>query len=280
MNIDFLVITGPTASGKTEFSLDMAKKLNGEIINADSVQVYKRLDIGSAKIKDEEKQGIPHHLISFKDPNEEYSIFDFQKDCNNKILEIKKRNKLPIIVGGSGLYINSVIYNYEMSKELKKNKVLLDQLNQMSNEDLKIIINNRVEVHINNRPRLLNYSYKILENIPIKENKKIMKNCKVICLSKERSKLYSDIDKRVDLMLSSGLLNEVSQFDRNWPSQTAIGYKEVHMYLNKEISYDDMIELIKKNTRHFAKRQITWFKNKVECDWYEKKGDIWELIQN
>lgn len=273
-NIDFLVIIGPTAVGKTDFSIDVAKKYNGEIINGDSVQVYKKLNIGSAKISKDEMQGIPHHLIDIKEPNEEYTIADFQRDALKAIEDIKSRGKLPIIVGGSGLYINSVIYDYNTIK-IPEDMELKEQLTNLSSDELfeyvkEKCLEENIEIHVNNRARLIGYAYKIKKNLPLKESLK-MKNCQVVSLTTNREILYERINKRVDIMLKKGLVDEVKQFNRLDPSQSAIGYKEVHMYLNNEISYDKMVESIKQNSRRFAKRQITWFKNQIPTEDIEVK---------
>ncbi len=266
-DIDFLVIVGPTASGKTDLSIKLAKKLNGEIINGDSVQVYKNMDIGSAKIKEEEKCQIKHHLLSYKNPDEDYSVYEFQKDCNKKIQEIKSKGKLPIVVGGTGLYINSIVYEYNNLKEIE-DKNLKEKLNLKSNEELfKIVkeeaLKNDLEIHLNNRVRLINYAYKVLKEIPLKEEM-IQKNCQIISIDIDRDILYDRINKRVDKMILDGLIDEVKLFDDSWSSQKAIGYKEVHEYLNGMVSYEKMIYNIKKNTRNFAKRQLTWVRNKLD----------------
>ncbi len=266
-DIDFLVIVGPTASGKTDLSIKLAKKLNGEIINGDSVQVYKNMDIGSAKIKEEEKCQIKHHLLSYKNPDEDYSVYEFQKDCNKKIQEIKSKGKLPIVVGGTGLYINSIVYEYNNLKEIE-DKNLKDKLNLKSNEELFEIVKeealkNDLEIHLNNRVRLINYAYKVLKEIPLKEEM-IQKNCQIISIDIDRDILYDRINKRVDKMILDGLIEEVKLFDDSWSSQKAIGYKEVHEYLNGMVSYEKMIYNIKKNTRNFAKRQLTWVRNKLD----------------
>ncbi len=266
-DIDFLVIVGPTASGKTDLSIKLAKKLNGEIINGDSVQVYKNMDIGSAKIKEEEKCQIKHHLLSYKNPDEDYSVYEFQKDCNKKIQEIKSKGKLPIVVGGTGLYINSIVYEYNNLKEIE-DKNLKEKLNLKSNEELFEIVKeealkNDLEIHLNNRVRLINYAYKVLKEIPLKEEM-IQKNCQIISIDIDRDILYDRINKRVDKMILDGLIDEVKLFDDSWSSQKAIGYKEVHEYLNGMVSYEKMIYNIKKNTRNFAKRQLTWVRNKLD----------------
>ncbi len=266
-DIDFLVIVGPTASGKTDLSIKIAKEFNGEIINGDSVQVYKKMDIGSAKITEEEKEGVKHHLLSYKDPKEEYSVYEFQKDCNEKIMEIKSKGKLPIVVGGTGLYINSIVYEYNNLKEVE-DKDLKKELNKKTNEELFDLVKeeakkNELEIHKNNRIRLINYAYKVIKKIPLKEEM-IQKNCQIISLDIDRQVLYNRINNRVDKMLENGLIKEVEEFDSCWPSQKAIGYKEVHDYLNGKVSYEDMIYNIKKNTRNFAKRQLTWVRNKLD----------------
>ncbi len=266
-DIDFLVIVGPTASGKTDLSIKLAKKLNGEIINGDSIQVYKNMDIGSAKIKEEEKDQIEHHLLSYKNPNEDYSVYEFQKDCNKKIQEIKSKGKLPIVVGGTGLYINSIVYEYNNLKEIE-DKDLKEKLNLKSNEELFDIVKeeahkNNLEIHKNNRVRLINYAYKVIKKLPLKEEM-IQKNCQIISIDINRDVLYDRINKRVDQMILDGLIDEVKLFDSSWPSQKAIGYKEVHEYLEGIVSYEKMIYNIKKNTRNFAKRQLTWVRNKLD----------------
>ncbi len=266
-DIDFLVIVGPTASGKTDLSIKLAKKLNGEIINGDSIQVYKNMDIGSAKIKEEEKDQIEHHLLSYKNPNEDYSVYEFQKDCNKKIQEIKSKGKLPIVVGGTGLYINSIVYEYNNLKEIE-DKDLKEKLNLKSNEELFDIVKeeaqkNNLEIHKNNRVRLINYAYKVIKKLPLKEEM-IQKNCQIISIDINRDILYDRINKRVDQMILDGLIDEVKLFDSSWPSQKAIGYKEVHEYLEGIVSYEKMIYNIKKNTRNFAKRQLTWVRNKLD----------------
>ncbi len=266
-DIDFLVIVGPTASGKTDLSIKIAKELNGEIINGDSVQVYKKMDIGSAKITEEEKKGVKHHLLSYKNPEEEYSVYEFQKDCNQKIKEIRNRGKLPIVVGGTGLYINSIVYEYNNLKEVE-DKELKSKLNKKTNEELFELVKeealkNDLEIHKNNRVRLINYAYKIIKKIPFKEEM-VQKNCQIISLDIDREVLYNRINHRVEKMIENGLIEEVKLFDSSWPSQKAIGYKEVHEYLNEKVSYDDMVYNIKKNTRNFAKRQLTWVRNKLD----------------
>lgn len=282
-DIDFLIIAGPTAVGKTKTSLELARKYNGEVINGDSVQVYRQLDIGSAKIKKEEMGGIVHHLLDIRNPDEEYTVYDFKKDCEKKIKEIRSRDKLPIIVGGTGLYLKAVAYDYEFDQTLYQDKELLNELKNYSNQKLLSICekncqDNNIEIHQNNRNRLINYSYKTLKNIELKQKKLRKKNTQILFLNEKRAILYDKIGLRVDSMLQKGLLKEVEHFNKEWPSQRAIGYKEAHEFLSGEITEEEMIQKIKRNTRHFAKRQITWFLNQMDVDQYIRKGDVWEKL--
>lgn len=284
-DIDFLVITGPTAIGKSDLGVELALEHDGEIINADSVQVYKGLDIGSAKIQTDEMRGIPHHLLDIKEPDEEYSVGSFQRDARAKIEEVKKRGKLPIVVGGTGLYLNSIIYDYKLENEIDRLGQIYQDLEILSSEELFSIIEpvalkEGIEVHVNNRTRNLIYAYKVRKGLPLRQGELKMSNCQIISLTDDRKNLYNKIDQRVDLMLSRGLVEEVAHFKSDWPSQRAIGYKEVHEYLEGHITEKELENKIKINTRHFAKRQITWIKNKLEkVEWYEKKGKTWQKTQ-
>ncbi len=267
-DIDFLVITGPTASGKTSLSIDIAKLHNGEVVNADSVQVYKDLDIGSAKITTDEMQGVKHYLLNIKEPSEEYTVSDFQSDCLEAIEIIKKKGKLPIVVGGPGLYLNSIIFEYNGIKNgIDIN--LKEELETYSNKDLYNLVKNEaqkynIEIHENNRQRLIGYAYKVMKKLPLKEESLIRRNCQIICTLINRDLLYKVINKRVDDMLDSGLVAEVKQFSNDFPSQRAIGYKEVHQYLDGEYTYEEMVLKIKQHSRNLAKKQLTWINNQLE----------------
>ncbi len=265
-----IVITGPTGVGKTKLSVMLAKKINGEIINADSMQVYKGLDIGTAKIKEEEKMGIPHHLFDIKDVHDNYTIYDYQKDARIKIDEIIKRDHVPILVGGSGLYIKAALYDYRFNEEEYH-----CEFDDLSNEEIlnEIKKHHDTDIHVNNRKRLIRELNKIKNNSINKTN--IMEplyDIKVIGLTTDREKLYNIINKRVDIMVNEGLLNEVENlFNQNIYSKaimTGIGYKELYKYFNKEISLEDSINLIKKNSRNFAKRQYTFFLHQMNVNWY------------
>lgn len=266
-----IVIAGPTGIGKTRLSIELAKVLNGEVINADAMQVYKELNIGTAKITEEEKCGIPHHLFDICDVNEFYTVKDYQNDCRDKISEIISRGNTPIIVGGTGLYIKSALYNYEFSNE-DINKTYDDFTNQELYDLIKK--NTNEDVHINNRKRMIRILQKYDNdnlNQERHDNELLYDNTFFIGLTVDRNTLYEILDKRVDKQITSGLVEEVKTlYDRGIRSKsvtTGIGYKELYKYFDNSISLDEAIDLIKKNTRHYAKRQYTWFNNKMNMTW-------------
>lgn len=265
-----VVITGPTAVGKTKLSVEIAKYFNTDLINADAYQVYKEMNIGTAKVTAFEMQGIKHHLLSFLDSKDEFSISDYQKYVRNIIDNMN--DKLPIMVGGSGLYIDSVVRDYHFDEEKRDDDSKYDDL---SNDELyDILLKKDVDlankIHKNNRKRVIRAIE--LSNYP--ENKISRSNREVfvydtlcIFLSDDREKLYNRINERVDKMINDGLVEEVKKIGINnfsITSKAAIGYKEIIDYLEGKISLEEAIELIKKNSRHYAKRQFTWFKNKTE----------------
>lgn len=268
-----LVITGPTAVGKTKLSIELAKKYNGEIINADAVQVYKGLDIGSAKVTEEEKEGIPHYLLSIKEVDEDYTIYHYQKDCREKIKEIQDRGKIPIIVGGTGLYIKAALYDYKLTEEKEK-----DTYDNLTNEELykKLTeLDKDIIIDKNNRRRLIRaINYYKENNKSINKNKtdKLLYDALFIGLTTDRQILYNKINKRVDKMIENGLIDEVKSFYdkgvKTKPLLNAIGYKEVYSYLDGNISKEEMIEKIKQNSRHYAKRQYTFFNNQLNVAWF------------
>lgn len=267
---NIIVITGPTGVGKTALSISLAKKINAEIINADSMQFYKDLNIGTAKIKEEEKEGVKHHLFDIVLPEEMYTIYDYQKDARQKIEEIIKKGKKVIMVGGSGLYIRAALYDYKLEEE--NVKLNFDDL---SNEELykKVLEeDSSVTIHPNNRKRLIRFLEKSKsgkKDIPKAEK---LYDFDIIGLTTERSVLYDKINKRVDKMLEEGLLEEVEAlYSKNINSKainTGIGYKELYKYFNNEISLEDAIDLIKKNSRHYAKRQYTFFNHQFDVKWF------------
>jgi len=270
-----IVIVGPTGVGKTKLSIALAKYLDAVIINGDSMQVYKYLNIGTAKIKENEKEDIPHYLFDIKEPTDNYTIYDYQKDGRELLDKFKEENKNVIIVGGSGLYLKALLYDYKFNKEEINNNY-----DNLSNEELlnEIEKYHKTDIHINNRKRLIRELNKINNNSIIKSdiNKKIY-DFKIIGLTCNRDKLYDIVNKRVDLMFEEGLLEEVkSLYDKNIRSKaimTGIGYKELYKYFDNEISLDDAKELIKKNTRHFIKRQYTFFNHQMDVTWINTDFD-------
>ena len=270
-----ICIVGPTGVGKTKLSIELAKKLNGEIINADSTQVYKGMDIATAKVTEEEKDGIPHHLFDIKEINENYTVYDYQKDCRLKIEEIKKRGNTPIIVGGTGLYIKAALYDYKFEEENEINEKYLDYTNEELYSKL-LNIDPNTTIHKNNRKRVvraLNYYNQNNESISSKEKtNKLLYDVVFIGLTTDREILYDRINKRVDIMLENGLLEEAKKiYDTNIRSKavlTPIGYKELFEYFDNKISMEEAIELIKQRSRKYAKRQYTWNNHQFSVNWF------------
>ena len=270
------VIVGPTGVGKTKLSIELAKELNAEIINGDSMQVYKELNIATAKIKESEKENIPHHLFDICEVEDNYTVYDYQKDCREKIEDILNKGKNVIIVGGTGLYIKAALYDYEFKEEDNdidlSNYSSIYLLNKIKEYDLN------TDIHINNRKRLERAYIKYLNNNTktINGNNKIY-NFMVIGLTTDREILYDKINKRVDIMVEEGLLEESkSLYDRNIHSKaidTGIGYKELYKYFDGTLSLEQALELIKKNSRHYAKRQYTFFNHQLEVNWFKTDYD-------
>ena len=269
---DIIVIVGPTGVGKTKLSIELAKKLDAEIINGDSVSIYKDLNIGSAKPSIEERDGIIHHLIDIKDVEEDYSVFDYQNDCRKAIDEINKKNKRIIIVGGTGLYIKAALYDYRFSK----GETYKDYSN-LSNDEL---INKIKEYNIdnipnyNNRRRLERLLTKLENGEEITNNKdKLLYPVKVIGLTTDRSYLYERINNRVDKMIDNGLLDEINSLKDKYKNSrilnSGIGYKEFSDYLFNDTSLDEVVEKIKLDSRRFAKRQYTFFNNQFNTKWFD-----------
>ena len=268
---DIIVIVGPTGVGKTKLSVSLAKMINAEIINADSMQIYKELNIGTAKIKDEEKEGMAHHLFDIKDPLDDYTIFDYQKDCREKIADILSRGKKVILVGGSGLYIRAALYDYKLEKE----SIKLDYSNYTNQElmDLVLKINPNNDIHINNRKRLERFLNRSENTNELLQKSKPIYKYTIIGLTTSRDNLYNIINNRVDKMVDDGLVEEVKNlYDRHINSKainTGIGYKELYKFFYGEISLSDSIELIKRNSRRYAKRQYTFFNNQFPTVWFQ-----------
>ena len=268
-----IVIVGPTGVGKTKLSIELAKKYNAEIINGDSMQVYKKLNIGTAKIKEEEKENINHHLFDICNVEDIYTVYDYQKDCRSKIEELQNKTKNIIIVGGTGLYIKAALFDYQF-----KDEPILNEYNDLTNIEILNRIkeyDSNCDIHENNRKRLVRLLNKYENNlITEKTGNNPIYDFIMIGLTTDRETLYNKINNRVDQMIKEGLLNEVEElFNNNINSkaiQTGIGYKELYKYFNKECSLDEAIELIKTNSRHYAKRQYTFFNNQLKnIKWYE-----------
>lgn len=285
--LKLLVIIGPTAVGKTKLSIELAKKYNGEIISGDSMQIYRGMDIGTAKIKQEEMEGIPHHLIDIRDPEQDFSTAEFQHLVREKISEISSRNKLPIIVGGTGLYIQSAIYDYrfsdapqdpdfrrslELRAKQEGNQVLHDELTKIDQESAN-------EIHPNNVRRVIraleifHCTGKTKQQSQQDQSPELLYDTALIGLTMDREHLYERINTRVDLMVEEGLIAEVKKLYqrglRDCQSIQAIGYKEIYQYLDERVSLPESIEQLKQNSRRYAKRQLTWFRNKMNVKWFD-----------
>ena len=263
-----IVITGPTAVGKTKLSIELAKRYNGEIINADAVQVYKGLDIGSAK------EDIPHHLFDIKEVDEEYTIYHYQKDCRKLIKEVQGRGKTPILVGGTGLYIKAALYDYKLTEEKETNTY--DNLTDEELYNKLLEVDKDIVIDKNNRRRLiraLNYYKENNKSINTNTTNKLLYDAIFIGLTTDRRILYDKINSRVDIMIKEGLLNEVKVFyDKNIrtkPLLNAIGYREIYSYFDGNISLEEAIDKIKQNSRHYAKRQYTFFNHQLPVVWFE-----------
>ena len=285
-----VVLTGPTAVGKSKLSIELAKRLGGEIISADSMQVYKYMNIGTDKLSPEKMGGVPHHLIDFLEPTEDFNVFMFQKLVKEKIEEISARGKVPILVGGTGFYIQAVLYDIDFT-ETDEDETYRHELEERVktegvhalHEGLKEIDPVSYEtIHENNSKRVIRaLEYYKKTGRPISEHneeqhqRKSPYDFRYFVLTDERKTLYSRIDKRVDQMIEDGLVDEVKELQKlNIPktatSMQSLGYREIIGYLEGEYDLERAIYLIKLNTRHFAKRQLTWFRREKEVIWIDK----------
>ena len=292
------VIAGPTASGKSKLAVELAKKINGEIISADSMQIYKDMNIGTAKIDENEMQGIKHYLLDFISPEERYSVSSFKKDAENAIEKILEKHKTPIIVGGTGLYINSLIYGIEFQDE-KIDVEYREKLNEIAEKQgLEELYKKAQEIDAEAMKKISpNDKKRIIRVLEIyhktgktktqqeKESRKneVKYNFKVFAISMDREKLYERIEKRVDQMIEQGLIEEVQNILKkysNFPTaMQGLGYKEVVEFLEQKITKEEMIDKIKKETRHYAKRQLTWFRKNKEIVWLDGEKSIDENIE-
>ena len=282
------VIGGPTASGKSKLAVELAKKVNGEIISADSMQIYKEMNIGTAKVNKEEMQGVQHYLVDFVSPDERYSVSNFKKDAEKSIEEILEKGKTPIVVGGTGLYIDSLIYGIEFQNEEvdleyreKLNKIADEKgLESLYKKAQEIDPEAMKKISINDRKRIIRVleiyhktgKTKTEQELQSRKNE-VKYEYKVFAITMDREKLYERIEQRVDSMIEQGLIEEVKQILNKYhtfpTAMQGLGYKEVVEYLEGSCTKEEMIEKIKKETRHYAKRQLTWFRKNKETIWLD-----------
>lgn len=261
-----IVVTGPTGVGKTKMSVELAKKYNAIVVNADSMQVYKELNIGTAKVTEEEKQGVPHLLFDIVEPTDMYSVYDYQRDLRKILTDNKDKNI--VIVGGTGLYIKAGLYNYEFTEENEEP----EQYDDLSNEELLEKVKELdpdTDIHVNNRKRLVRRLNKKGEEHIVDT---LLYPSIFIGLTTDRDTLYERINKRVDIMVKDGLLDEVKTlYDKNIRSKaimTGIGYKELYDYFDGNCTLEEALDLIKQRSRRYAKRQYTWFNNQMDIEWF------------
>ena len=291
-----IVICGPTASGKTALSIELAKKINGEIISSDSMQIYKDMDIGTAKPSQEEMQGIKHYMLDFVEPDRRYSVADFKKDAEKAIEEILEKGKVPIVVGGTGLYIDSLIYGIDYQyiqfdanyREELEERVLKEGLEILYNEAKQIDPQAMEKISPNDKKRILRVLeiYKVTGKTKTEQENESRKkgvkyDYKVFAINMDREKLYDRINKRVDIMMEQGLVQEVENLLKKYKefptAMQGLGYKEVVEYLQGRITKEEMIEKVKIETRRYAKRQITWFKKNKQTIWIEPQ-DLQKIL--
>lgn len=286
-NEKFIILAGPTAVGKTSTSIALAKKIDGEIISADSMQIYKYMDIGTAKITNQEMDGIPHHMIDIITPDTEFTVSDYSQSVKELFSSIFSRNKVPIVVGGTGLYINSLLYDMDFN-EAKPNKEFRADMERLRLEKGNLFLYEMLveraplfaqSLHYNNYKRVI----RALEILESKENidrfitiepSVEKKNCNIYILSLEREILYNRINQRVDQMIQKGLEKEVQDllrrgYSSELPSMKGIGYRQMITYLQEELSLEEAVEQIKRDSRRYAKRQITWFKRYETACWID-----------
>ncbi|MCY8909097.1 tRNA (adenosine(37)-N6)-dimethylallyltransferase MiaA [Bacillus atrophaeus] len=282
-----VILVGPTAVGKTNISIQLAKALNAEIISGDSMQIYKGMDIGTAKISEREMEGIPHHLIDILDPSEPFSTADYQRLVRSKIKEISERGKLPMIVGGTGLYIQSVLYDYTFTEEANDSafrKKMEEAAVQEGAEALHARLaaadsEAAASIHPNNIRRviraleILHTSGKTMSQHLKEQKREQLYHSVMIGLTMDREALYERINERVDMMMAEGLADEVkrlyNQNLRDCQSIQAIGYKELYAYFDGIVTLSEAVEQLKQNSRRYAKRQLTWFRNKMHVSWFD-----------
>lgn len=290
MKKPLVILTGPTAVGKTDLSIRLAKKINGEIISADSMQVYKYMDIGTAKITKEEMQGVPHYLVDELEPEEDFNVVKFQSYAKKYMEEIYEKGKIPIIVGGTGFYIQAIVNDIDFDENDADTKYR-EELEALAKEKGAVYLHEMLkkvdkkaaeDIHENNQKRVIRAlefyektGKKISEHNEAERQKTSPYNFAYFVLTDDRKILYDRIDSRVDKMLEQGLLKEVESLQkkglkRDMVSMQGIGYKEIFAYLEGDCSYEEAVYILKRDTRHFAKRQLTWFRREKEVIWLDK----------
>lgn len=286
-----VILTGPTAVGKTKLSVELAKRIGGEILSADSMQVYRHMDIGSAKIRSDEMEGIPHHLLDILEPWEEFNVVVFQQKCKECLEQIYDSGHIPILVGGTGFYIQAVLYDVDFTEngesDYRKNLEALSQTPEgpaeLHRRLLLVDPDAALAIHQNNVKRTIRAlefyhltGQKISEHNNMQREKEAAFNSCFFVLTDNRQKLYERIDDRVDQMLSDGLVDEVKRLKdlgchRNMVSMQGLGYKEILAFLDGEITLEEAVYQLKRDTRHFAKRQLTWFRREKDILWIDKE---------
>ena len=296
--IPLIILTGPTAVGKTALSIELAKDLNAEIISADSMQIYEYMDIGSAKVTKEEMDGVTHHMIDEVKPDFPFSVSEFQERANKYIKEVANKGKNVLVTGGTGLYLNSLIYNMDFAKSNSNSKIreelekeLKDKGIDYMHDKLKSLDSEAAcRIHKNNTKRVIRALEVCLDGKKMQDFSNDLRYNEqylpiIIVLNRDREILYNRINKRVDIMMESGLIEEVKKllsmgYDKNLISMQGIGYKEIIKYLEGEYTLDEAVEIIKRDSRRYAKRQITWFKRYKDSEWFDlEKYDNMELLK-
>ena len=299
-----LIVAGPTATGKSDSAVELALRMNGEVISADSMQVYRGMDIGSAKVTREEMRGVPHHLIDCADPDENWNVVRFQKEARKAVQDIISRGRLPILCGGTGFYIQALLYDIDFT-QMEENTPLRERLSAMAAEKGPEAVHkllaerdpaSAAAIHPNNIKRVIR-ALEFMEesgssiashNMQQRERESYYRSVFFV-LTMERARLYERIDRRVDLMMERGLVEEVSRLRdmgirRDSTSMQGIGYKQIYGYLEGEYDLDEAVRLVKRDTRHFAKRQLTWFRREKDVIWtdldrFNDRRQLWDHMQ-
>ena len=299
-----LIVAGPTATGKSDSAVELALRMNGEVISADSMQVYRGMDIGSAKVTVGEMRGVPHHLIDCADPSENWNVVRFQKEARRAVQDIASRGRLPILCGGTGFYIQALLYDIDFT-QMEENTPLRDRLSALAAEKGPEAVHalllekdpaSAAAIHPNNLKRVIR-AIEFMEesggsiaahNLQQRERESAYRSVFFV-LTMDRARLYERIDRRVDIMMERGLVEEVARLramgiQRDSTSMQGIGYKQVYGYLDGEYDLEEAVRLIKRDTRHFAKRQLTWFKREKDVIWtdldrFENRQQMWDHMQ-